>query len=382
MGVDVSANLGLAASEQRVLDAIRYRGAMSRADLARQTDLAPPTLSRLIQQLLERGLVVESDKVRDGQRGKPGQLVRLNTRGAFAAGIALQSEYLAGCITDMEGGVCASTTIPLERLDPGYVAPLVSRLFQQLLAEAGIPPERLIGAGVSMPGMALGVYGSGVLPSGGNDLPDEFEDWRSLNLQAFFLEALGRPCWLENSSKAAALAEMYYGEGQRLGNFAVLHFAYGFGGGLILNRRPYRGARGRGGEFGGLFPYAGIRPSGRDLLLYLGERMVAPPRHVREIAIEDIPEHLLDGWAERVYPCMHDLCKFLAVALDLEAIVLHGLIPDKLMQLLAERVRQRLPSALPAEFVMPDVVVSRLSASSLSIGAASLPLHYLTAAAP
>ncbi|MFT4197485.1 MAG: ROK family transcriptional regulator [Pseudoxanthomonas sp.] len=379
---DASKDLGLAWSEQRVLDAIRYRGAISRAELARETDLAPPTLSRLIQQLLERGLVVEADKVRDGQRGKPAQLVRLNARGAYAAGIALQTEYLAGCITDMEGGVCASATLPLGSLEPALIGPLAARMLEDLLVEAGIPRQQLLGAGVSMPGMALGVYGSGVRPSGGNDLPDELEDWRQLDLQAFFTDALGLPCWLENSSKASTLAEMYYGEGQQLGNFAVLHFAYGFGGGLILGRRPYRGARGRAGEFGGLFPYLGIRPSGRDLLLYLGERLAEPPRHVRDIVIEDIPGHLLDGWAERVYPCLHDLCKFLAVALDLEAIVFNGLIPDKLMRLLAERVRQRLPGMLPAEFVMPDVVVSRLSASSLSIGAASLPLHYLTAATP
>ena len=298
----MSIALGLAPSEQRVLDLLRYRGPMSRADLSRESDLAPPTLSRLIQQLLDRGLVIESEKVRDGQRGKPAQLVRLNPRGAFAAGIAVQSEYLEGVIVDMEGGVCASATLPLPTLAPDRVGAAASHMLGQLIAEAGIDTSRLIGAGVSMPGVALGAYGSGTRPEGNNDLPDEFEDWKPLDLQAFFTGVLELPCWLENSSKAVALAEMYYGEGQRLGSFAVMHIAYGFGGGLILDRRPFRGARGHAGEFGGLFPYSSIRPSGRDLLAYLGERMARPPRHVRDVVIEDIPEHLLHGWAERVYP--------------------------------------------------------------------------------
>ncbi|WP_203322761.1 ROK family transcriptional regulator [Pseudoxanthomonas beigongshangi] len=378
----MSIALGLAPSEQRVLDLLRYRGPMSRAELSRESDLAPPTLSRLIQQLLDRGLVIESEKVRDGQRGKPAQLVRLNPRGAFAAGIAVQSEYLEGCIVDMEGGVCASARLPLPTLAPDQVGAAASRMLGQLIAEAGIDTSRLIGAGVSMPGVALGAYGSGTRPEGNNDLPDEFEDWKPLDLQAFFAGVLELPCWLENSSKAVALAEMYYGEGQRLGSFAVMHIAYGFGGGLILDRRPFRGARGHAGEFGGLFPYSSIRPSGRDLLAYLGERIARPPRHVRDVVIEDIPEHLLHGWAERVYPCMHDLCRFLTVALDLDGIVLHGLIPEKLLHLLADLLRQRVPQTLPPELVMPRVVVSPLSASSLSVGAASLPLHYTTAATP
>ncbi|MFC6841625.1 hypothetical protein XthCFBP4691_16480 [Xanthomonas theicola] len=378
----MSIELGLAPSEQRILDLIRYRGPISRAELAREAGLSPPSLTRLIQQLLERGLVVESGRVHAGQRGQPAQLVQLNPRGAFAAGIALQSEYLEGCIVDMEGGLCASTAIPLESLAPEHVGPLAARMLAELIATAGIDTAKLVGVGVSMPGMALGAYGSGTRPEGNNDLPDEFEDWKPLDLKAFFSEALGMTCWLENSSKAVALAEMYYGEGRRLGNFAVVHIAYGFGGGLILNRRPYRGARGRAGEFGGMFPYAGVRPAGRDLLLYLGERMANPPQHVRDIVIDEIPDHLIHGWAERVYPCVHDLCKFLAVVLDLEAIVFHGLIPDKLTHRLVELARQRVPSSLPHEFAMPDVIVSGLSASSLSIGAASLPMHFTTAAAP
>lgn len=378
----MSMTLDLAPSEQRILDLIRYRGPLSRADLAREADLSPPTLTRLMQQLLERGLVQEAEKMHAGQRGKPAQLVQLNARGAFAAGIALQSEYLEGCVVDMEGEVCAHATLPLESLAPAYVGPLAARMLGDLIAEAGVTAGKLTGVGVSMPGMALGAYGSGKRPHSHNDLPDEFEDWKLLDLKAFFTDALGLPCWLENSSKAVALAEMYYGEGRRLGNFAVVHIAYGFGGGLILNRRPYRGTRGRAGEFGGMFPYAGVRPSGRDLLLYLAERMPNPPRHLREIMAQDIPEHLLDGWAERVYPCVHDLCKFLAVALDLEAVVFHGLIPDAITRRLMELAKQRVPATLPHEFAMPDLLVSKLSALSLSVGAASLALHFVTAESP
>jgi len=69
-------------------------------------------------------------------------------------------------------------------------------------------------------------------------------------------------------------------------------------------------------------------------------------------------DHFIDGWAKRVYACVHDLCKFLTAAMDLETIVFHGLIPDKVMHLLVELAKQRMPPSLPEEFAVPDVIAS------------------------
>lgn len=353
---------------------------MSRADLARESNFAAPTLSRIGQSLLERGLIHETRKVRDGQRGKPGQLVELNPKGGYALGVAVQNEYIAGCIVDLEGRECASAMRPFESPDPALVRRLTSKMVEGLLKDSGAQPSRVLGAGISMPGMALHHYGDTVRPQSMNKLPDEFAAWRDVDLEAYFRECVGFPCWLENSSTSATLAEMHFGAGQRLNHFAVLHIAYGFGGGLILQRRLYSGAFGRAGEFGGLFPYADARPSGRDLLQFLAGRMPSPPASVREIDPDLIPAQVLGEWLERIYPALHELVRFLSVSLDLEGIVLNGLVPPRIMQGMAQLLRERLPRAIRSGFGVPEILVSPLAASSLSIGAASLPLHFVTSA--
>ncbi|MBS0566769.1 MAG: ROK family transcriptional regulator [Proteobacteria bacterium] len=373
-------SLQLDYNEKHVIDLLRSHGPQSRSRLVHSAQLTPPTLTRLTQNLLDYGLLKELHKVRDGQRGKPAQLITLDPNGAFAIGIAVQSEYLSACIVDLEGNPRASLTRNLSEPNPSLVATYSRKMFEQLLDEAAVPRKRVIGAGVSMPGVALNAYGAGLNPSGPHRLPDEYSAWKGIDLPAHFRKALGLQSWLDNSAKTATLADMYFGAGRQLNHFAAFHFAYGFGGGLILDRRPYRGRLGRAGEFGGLYPYEHARPSGHDLLDFLAERMDAPPRQIRDLSQARIPEGLIKEWLARVSPQVLDLARHLSVALDLEAIVLNGLLPMSVLQPMAQLLREQLPRAIPNDLGVPEIIVSQLAKSGLDLGAASLPLHYVTSA--
>ena len=373
-------NLKLSDNHRRILDLLRSRGPMSRAELARESNLAGPTLSRISHSLLDINLINESHKIRGGQRGKPGQLIQLNPKGCYALGLSLQTEFLSGCIVDLEGRECGSSIKPFETPEHQIVERLTTKMVEELISDSGIDRKKIIGAGVSMPGMALHKYGNSVRPTNMDRLPDEFKEWKNIELQSFFEKSTGFPCWLENSSTAATLAEMHFGVGQRLSHFAVVHIAFGFGGGLVLERRLYSGAFGRAGEFGGMYPYSEPRPSGRDLLIFLSQNMEKSPKSVREIASSNIPDNILNLWVERVYPSLHELARFLSMALDLQGIVLNGLIPMPILEALAQLLRKRLPSTIRSGFGMPEIVVSHLAESSVSIGSASLPLHFSTSA--
>ncbi|MFT3792637.1 MAG: ROK family protein [Rudaea sp.] len=367
-------------NERRILDLLRSEGPMSRVGLARATGLTTPSLSRLTQSLTNNRLLLDLHKVRDGQRGKPAQLIKINPDGAFAMGIAVQSEYLSACLIDLEGNLRASVARNLAEADPAVVASLSAKLLDQLLAESGVARRRVIGAGVCMPGVAIGTYGAGLQPGGQTYLPDEYEAWKELDIPAHFQHALHLPTWLENSSKAATLADLYFGAAQRMRNFAAIHIAYGFGGGLIFDRKPYHGTLGRSAEFGGLFPYEEARPSGRDLLAFLAARMKKPPQHIRDLARATIPEPLITEWIARVGPSLVDLSRHLAILLDIEAIVLNGLLPTAVLAPMAQMLRERLPHTIPTSLGTPEIVVSQLAKSGLDLGAASLPLHYVTSA--
>jgi predicted NBD/HSP70 family sugar kinase len=227
----------------------------------------------------------------------------------------------------------------------------------------------------------MGEYGSGLKLGSTHSFPVEYSAWQSLDISKHFEQALALPCWLENSSKASALADMYFGAGQRLRNFAVIHIEYGIGGGLILERRHYRGTLGRAAEFGGLYPYEQSRPSGRDLLLFLAERMKKPPTLIRDLVQADIPDALIAEWIERVGPQLLELSRHLSIALDIEAIVLNGLLPLPVFTDIARMLREQLPRSIPPGLSVPEIIVSQHAKSGLELGAASLPLHFKSSAA-
>ena len=66
--------------------------------------------------------------------------------------------------------------------------------------------------------------------------------------------------------------------------------------------------------------------------------------------------------------------------LDLEAIVLNGLLPMSVLAPMAQMLREQLPRTVPEGLGAPEIIVSQLAKSGLDLGAASLPLHYVTSA--
>jgi predicted NBD/HSP70 family sugar kinase len=358
---------------------LRCQGPQSRSNLVHSAQLTAPTLTRLTQNLIDHGLVKESHRLHDGHRGKPAQLLALNPDGAYSVGIAVQSEYVSVCLIDLVGNLRAEAVRALDASQPLVVAKLSEQLLERLIAEAGLARSRIAGAGVCMPGSTFSETNQARRIGLPSYLPEEFAAWRSVDFNSLFTQSLQLPTWFENSAKAATLADAYFGAGQRLAHFAAIHIAYGLGGGLILNRQLYRGVFGRAAEFGGLFPYDGVRPSGRDLLLFLAERMSEPPQQLRELNEATLPSELISAWVERVLPGLSTLCLHLTVTLDLPALVLNGLLPLRVLEQLAQGLRHSLPRLTEGA---PEILVSRLARTGLGIGAASLPLYFVTAPEP
>jgi hypothetical protein len=371
-------SLQLDYNDKRVIDLLRSQGTQSRSHLVRSARLTAPTLTRLTQRLIDHGLLKESRKLHDGQRGKPAQLLTLDPDGAYSVGIAVQSEYVSACLIDLVGNLRGETVKNLDVLHPGLIAKLCKQMLAKLIDESGIARKRIIGAGVCMPGTTINKESQQRRNGAPGYLPEEFAAWHGVDFKSLFTQALNLPTWFENSSKAATLADTYFGAGQTLSDFAVIHIAYGLGGGIVLNRHLYRGVLGRAAEFGGLFPYEEVRASGRDFLLFLADRMKNPPRHLRELGSVVLPPDLIEAWVERVRPGLASLCLQIAVILDLPAIVLNGLLPLSVLNPLAHSLREH-PQRIPPGLTMPEILVSRLSQAGLGIGAASLPLYFVTA---
>jgi predicted NBD/HSP70 family sugar kinase len=115
-------------------------------------------------------------------------------------------------------------------------------LLDRICAKAGLTKQDLAGIGVGVPGFvnsALGIaHWSPVL------------DQREVPLQSALAAHLGIPVFVDNDANLVTLAELWFGAGRELSDFAVVTIEHGVGMGMVLNHRLYRGVRGVGLELG------------------------------------------------------------------------------------------------------------------------------------
>ena len=223
-----------------VLTALRARGPMSRADLARYAGVAPSTISGVVQDLVGAGLVVTSpNKGEAAQPGRPGLSLTLNPRLGAVAGVEFCFDELRVLLFDLAHNVIGTAECELPHGHSSDTAlAAAGRLLAEALAAAGLSQDALIAVGVSVPGPVSRrpdtVKPSAILPGWHGVTGDEIA------------AALGVAVSIDNDSNLAALGEHAWGAGRGCDDSVTLKFHYGIGCGLFVNGTLVRGSGGAG----------------------------------------------------------------------------------------------------------------------------------------
>lgn len=257
-------NLGGASAHNRrvVFDALRLNGALSRAEIARATQLTAQTVSNIIDQFTETGLVAADAPVRGG-RGQPATPYRIVATGAYSIGIQIDRHQVLGIGADLAGRTLSRQQHRLPKGGPkrglAIVLNLIAAIRRDLIAADPRADDRLLGLGIAMPGP----FGQRLDPQHPpEDLlvdPWVMQEWHDFPLLARLEHETGLEAGLQNDAGAAAIAEKMYGVASGLDNFVYLFLGYGLGAGLIIQGELYAGAVGNAGEIGQL---PAIGPSG------------------------------------------------------------------------------------------------------------------------
>jgi predicted NBD/HSP70 family sugar kinase len=222
-----------------VLDAIRTHGALSRTEVAARTNLSQPTVSGIVGEMIEAGLLFEkSTGVSTG--GRRPVYVAFNERAAFAVGVKLTERHAIAVLTDLNASVVAQHHAPISDHAPASVAAVLVDVVQTLRQAAGGQP--ILGVGVGMAGVMD--YRRAVVRYA------TYYGWQDLPLAHMLEERLDLPVVLDNDVNALAVAEHWFGAGRGVADFLALSIGRGVGLGMILNGRLYRGSAGGAGEFG------------------------------------------------------------------------------------------------------------------------------------
>jgi predicted NBD/HSP70 family sugar kinase len=233
-------------NERIVLNLVRQAGPISRAELARRSNLSRSTVSSIIAPLLEANIVREVG-AGDSQGGRRPIMIEFNYQSGFVMGAELGTEALTVLLTDLASNVLRCVQVPIEiAAGPGACVPQVATLIERTAAAAGIALGAILGVGVGVPGPLAAAAGRLIAPP-------IMPGWHSVPLRALLEERLGMRVFLENDANLGALAEQRLGAARGWRNVAYVYLgSRGIGSGLLLDGRLYRGDIGSAGEIGHL----------------------------------------------------------------------------------------------------------------------------------
>ncbi len=226
-------------NRQIVLSYVREREPISRAEIARETELQRSTVSSIINSLVEDGFVEEVGAGESSGGRKP-TMLKLRTDEAVAIGVDITPTVINIATANLAGDVIYLETFP--------TSPDRSKNFRKIV-------ERLaaVKTGLKDPDVKIGVSVPGVVDEmSGTVTYVPFFHWKNWQLREELKEATGLPVIIDNDANAVALADLWFGmpEAHNIKNFASLLVAEGIGTGIIFDGQIYRGNKGAAGEFG------------------------------------------------------------------------------------------------------------------------------------
>jgi glucokinase-like ROK family protein len=226
-----------------ILNLIRQEGSISRAEIAKRTQLSRSTVSNIITALLEHGVVAEAG-TGPSRVGRRPIMVNFNYQAGYVVGVDLGANHLLTLVTDLEGRVLAENERPVSvAAGPDVVLPALVSAIDEIVREAGVEMERVIGVGVGVPGPLDNRRGTLIMPP-------IMPGWHNFKFQACLEQRINKPIYIDNDANLGAIGERWRGAGQGYDHLAYIKIGTGIGCGLILDGQIYRGFAGSAGEIG------------------------------------------------------------------------------------------------------------------------------------
>jgi predicted NBD/HSP70 family sugar kinase len=225
------------ANRSLILRALHHGGPASRADLAKLVGLTPATVSSVVRDLIDAGVVHELGRT-SGNIGKPATMIGIEPGGRQVVTISLsEPDRFVGALVDLAGRVTFRREYDRDGRTGDDAVALVRSICDDLLANADRP---IAGIGIASPG---------IVDQHGVVLRAARLDWTKLALADEIALHTGHPTVVANDANAAALAELTFGRSHAT-DFVLLRIGQGVGAGLVLSGNLYHGSRAAAGEIG------------------------------------------------------------------------------------------------------------------------------------
>ena len=224
-------------NRQIVLNYVREKEPISRAEISHETALQRSTVSLIVEELKTLGLVYETEGESTG--GRPPTLLRLRAAGCLAIGVDLGTAQTTVATADLVGRVLKRETFDTDPDRDTTLRRIATCIQNQMYSETAIE-----GIGISLPGLVDFETGTALF------IP-HFK-WRNWSIASELRQLIGVPVTVDNDANAAGLAELWLGrpEIRDVRDFIMVLVEDGLGTGIIFDGQVYHGMDGGAGEFG------------------------------------------------------------------------------------------------------------------------------------
>lgn len=228
-----------------VLELIRAKQPISRADLARSSGLQRSTVSQIVEQLIGEKWVCEG-AVASRPRGRRPTLLVLNEDLVVIA-VDIHPKQATVATVDLNGRLLARSLVPLTS-DPEVSTRLIADCM--LRAQRGLGHKSIEGIGISLsgrtdPGTQRLIFAPNM-------------HWPDFDLKMAIEKTMGLPVKMENAATACLLAELTFGHINGVRDVVLVTVSEGVGTGIFANGQLISGYHGMAGEFG----HVSLDPSG------------------------------------------------------------------------------------------------------------------------
>jgi len=227
--------------KKQILRAIYFNGPLSNSDLSKQINLSTPKINSLLVELIEDGLVEDLGRG-DSSGGRRPNIYGLVKNGFYVVGITINiARTIISIFNSNNELVSGPHFFSIKMQSDITIFNRVNEMLEKVVAESNIPYNKIIVAGIELPGLIN--LKQGVNKTYFPDVDNLFAELRKI---------FGVPVFFNHDAKVRTFAEQHFGLAKNRKNVLMLQADWGLGLGIITNGKLYSGKSGYSGEFGHL----------------------------------------------------------------------------------------------------------------------------------
>lgn len=363
-------------NERLVLSLVRQSGALAKSDIARMTGLSAQTVSVIMRELENDGLLLRQEPVR-GKIGQPSVPMSLNPEGAFFIGLKIGRRSAELVLIDFLGNTRAmlqnSYRYPAPRDTIDFVRSGIAQMRTSLTREQD---KRIAGLGVAMPFELWNWVDTAGAPR------EIMEEWRNRDMRSDLQALFPFPVYLQNDATSACGAELVFGDIGALRDFVYFYIGAFAGGGVVLNGRLYSGPTGNAGALGSM-PVPGPRGKPTQLIDIASIAILETALNGEGVDASHLwssPDEwgelgpALDAWLATAGDALAYAIVASASVIDFESAVIDGWMPTTIRARLVAAVQEAIRQIDVEGLRIPSVREGTVGIHARALGGASLPL--------